>query len=213
MKGVTFGDYHSYNDFALILSKAELESPAVKEVKQEIEGADSELDLTDFFGEPKYNNVKHRFTFSTLAISGMEFVSLSSSIKNALHGKKVRIILDDDPNFYYMGRVHVSRYHNERQIGTVEIECDCEPYKYKLEKTVVSKAVNGTEAITLTNLRKRAVPEITTTATMTIAFGGFSRSVSAGTFVIPELELVEGENTVTVTGTGTITFSYVEGAL
>ena len=213
MKGITFGAYHSYNDFGLILSKKELESPAVKEVKQEIEGADSDLDLTDFFGEPKYENARHKFTFSTLAISATEFLSLSSTIKNALHGKMVRIILDDDPAFYYVGRVHVSRYHNERQIGTIVIECDCNPYKYKLEKTVVTKAINGAETITLTNLRKRAVPTITTTATMTIAFGSFSRAVSAGTFVIPELELVQGENTVTVTGTGTITFSYQEGAL
>lgn len=216
MKGVTFGDYHSYNDFALVLSKAELESPAVKEVKQEIEGADSELDLTDFFGEPKYNNVKHRFTFSTLAISGMEFVSLSSSIKNALHGKKVRIILDDDPNFYYMGRVFVSRFHNERQIGTVEIECDCEPYKLKLEKTVVSKAVNGTAAITLTNLRKRAVPEvqITTTSSIRIEFQGSNIwDLGSGSYTLPELELVQGDNVVTVTGIGTVQFSWQEGAL
>lgn len=213
MKGITFGAYHSYNDFGLILSKVELESPAVKEVKQEIEGADSDLDLTDFFGEPKYENARNRFTFSTLAITGEEFLSLSSRIKNTLHGKMARIILDDDPAFYYVGRMFVSRYHNERQIGTIEIECDCKPYKYKLAKTVVSKAVNGTEAIILTNLRKRAVPEITTTATMTIAFGGFSRSASAGTFVIPELELVEGENTVTVTGAGTISFAYQEGEL
>jgi phage-related protein len=213
MKGITFGAYHSYNDFALILSKKEMESPAVKQVKQDIEGADSDLDLTDFFGEPKYENAKHRFTFSTLAISEEEFLSLASTVKNALHGKKVRIILDDDPAFYYVGRVFVSKHHNERQQGTIVIECDCEPYKLKLAKTVVSKAVNGTEAITLTNLRKRAVPTITTTATMTIAFGGFSRSASAGTFVIPELELVQGENTVTVTGAGTITFAYEEGAL
>lgn len=144
MKGVKFGAYHSYNDFGLILSKVELESPTVKEVKQEIKGADSDLDLTDFFGEPKYENARHRFTFSTLAISETEFLSLASTIKNALHGKKVRIILDDDPAFYYVGRVFVSKYHNERQIGTVEIECDCEPYKYKLEKTVVSAKVDGT---------------------------------------------------------------------
>ena len=213
MKGITFGSYHSFDNFDLILSKKELESPAVKEVTQEIPGADSHLDLTDFFGEPKYNNARHKFTFSTLPLTEAEAFSLLSRIRNALHGKKVRIILDDDPSFYYVGRVYIEQYRSEKQVGTLLVECDCEPYKYKLAKTVVSKAVNGTESITLTNLRKHAVPEITTTATMTIAFGGFSRSASAGTFVIPELELVEGENTVTVTGTGTITFTWQEGEL
>lgn len=216
MKGVTFGAYHSYNDFGLILSKVELESPVVKEVKQEVEGADSDLDLTDFFGEPKYNNARHKFTFSTLVISGTEFLSLSSTIKNALHGKMVRIILDDDPAFYYVGRVFVSRYHDERQIGTIEIECDCKPYKYKLEKTVVSKAVNGTEVITLTNLRKRAVPEvlIETESSINIVYQESNVwDLGSGSYTLPELELVEGDNIVTVTGTGNITFAWQEGAL
>lgn len=212
MKGIIFGDLHSHRDLNLILSRKEMGSPAVKEQKIEIEGADSELDLTDFFGEPKYSNVTHRFEFSTM-VAENEFLSLFSTIKNAIHGKKMRIILDDDPHFYYIGRLHVSKFTNEKNVGTISVDADCEPYKYKIQETVVSKAVNGTGTIVLTNTRKRAVPTITTTATMTIAFGNFSRSVNAGTFIVPELELVEGANTVTVTGTGTITFTWQEGAL
>lgn len=212
MKGITFGDLHSHRDLNLILSRKEMGSPAVKEQKIEIEGADSDLDLTDFFGEPKYANVTHRFEFSTM-VAESEFLSLFSTIKNAIHGKKMRIILDDDPHFYYVGRLHVSSFTNEKNVGVVSIEADCEPYKYKLEKTVVSATVVDSATVQLPNGRKRTVPTITTTASMTIAFGNFSRSVSAGTFVIPELELVEGNNTVTVTGTGTISFVYQEGEL
>ena len=68
-------------------------------------------------------------------------------------------------------------------------------------------------SITLVNSRKRVVPSITTTDSMTITFGGTSTIVNAGTFTIPTLELVEGNNTVTVTGTGNITFTYQEGGL
>ena len=212
MKGITFGSLHSYNDLKLILTKKEIGSPAVKERKIEIEGADGDLDLTEFFGEPKYENVTHKFEFSTI-VPQAEFLSLFSTVKNALHGKKMRIILDGDPLFYYLGRVKVSSFTNEKNIGMISVECDCESYKYKMAKTVVSVAVSGTQAISLTNSRKRAVPEITTTASMTIAFDGWSVSHSAGTFVIPELELVEGKNTVTVTGTGNITFTWQEGGL
>lgn len=212
MKGITFGTLHSYNDLKLILTKKEIGSPAVKERKIEIEGADGDLDLTEFFGEPKYENVTHKFEFSTI-VPQAQFLSLFSTVKNALHGKKMRIILDGDPLFYYMGRVKVSSFTNEKNIGMISMECDCEPYKYKMEKTVVSVAVDGTQAISLTNGRKRAVPEITTTASMTIAFDDWTVSHSAGTFIIPELELTEGENVVTVTGTGTITFTWQEGDL
>jgi phage-related protein len=212
MKGIRFGDMHSYNDLKMILSGKEMGAPAVKSKKLDIEGADSALDLTDFFGEPKYEDVTHKFQFATIVPYG-EFMTLYSTIKNAIHGKKMRIILDDDPLFYWMGRCYVSGFTNEKSIGQVEVECDCEPYKYKLTKTVYSQAVNGTDIIVLTNGRKRAVPKITTTGALTIEYGGGSWTISAGSYTIPELELTHGDNAITVTGTGIITFEWQEGDL
>lgn len=212
MKGIMFGDYHSYNDLHLILTKKEVGSPAVKETKIEIEGADSYLDLTDFFGEPKYQNVNHKFDFSTIEKNSL---SLFSTIKNALHGKKVRIILDDDPAFYYVGRLSVSSFTSEKGIGSLTIEADCEPYKYKAAKTVITQAVNGTSAITLTNMRKRAVPEVSigTEGSLNIVYQGNIWDLGAGSYALPELELQAGENSISVTGTGTITFTWQEAGL
>lgn len=212
MKGITFGTTHTYRDLGLILGKKEIGSPSVKKNEVDIPGADGVLDMTEYHGEPKYENVKHKFEFSAL-VSPDDSLALFSRVKNALHGKKYRIILDDDPAFYYVGRCHVSSYTDEKGIGKLNIECDCEPYKYKLNKTTVTRAIDGTQAITLTNGRKRAVPTITTTGAMTIAFGDGVWTTSAGTYTIPELELVEGDNLVTVTGAGNITFAWVEGSL
>lgn len=184
----------------------------MKSNKIDIPGGDGSIDLTDFFGEPKYEDVQHKFEFTTIEPQS-DFLSQYSQVKNAIHGKKVRIILDDDPTFFYLGRCYVSSFTSAKGIGTIKVECECEPYKYKTAKTVVTKAVNGTDIIVLTNSRKRAVPSITTTAAMTIAFGEGSWTPSTGTFTIPELELVEGVNTVTVTGTGNITFTWQEGDL
>lgn len=212
MNGITFFGFHSYNDFGLLLQSKEIGSPAIKVNKIDIPGADGELDMTDYFGGAKYENAKHKFEFVTLA-PRTEHLSLFSTIKNAIHGKKGRIIIDGDSSFYYVGRCHVSSFTNDKGAGFVTVECDCEPYKYKLEKTTVTKAVNGTETFTLTNGRKRAVPTITTTATMTISFGGGMWTNSAGTFIIPELELLDGENHIAVTGDGSITFTWQEGDL
>lgn len=215
MKGITFGTLHSYDDLNLILKSKEIGSPAVKEKKIDIEGADGALDLTDFFGEAKFENVTHKFEFSTI-VPPVQFLSLFSAVKNALHGKKMRIILSDDPLFYYMGRLKVSSFTNEKNIGMVSIEADCEPYKFKLEKTVQSFTVNGTQVITLTNGRKRAVPEveIQSDSSLNIVYqAGNVWDLGSGSYTLPELELVEGENQVTVTGTGTITFTYQEADL
>ncbi len=215
MKGITFGSLHSYNDLKLLLTSKEIGSPAVKIRKIDIEGADSALDLTDFFGEPKYEDATHKFNFSAI-VPQAQFLTWFSTVKNALHGKKLPIILDDDPLFYYMGRISVSSFTNEKNIGQISIECDCEPYKYKLAKTVVSKAVNGTDNIVLTNGRKRAVPEVTiaTDTSVRIEYQGSNIwDLASGSYTLPELELVAGANTVTVTGTGTVSFAWWEGDL
>lgn len=212
MKGITFGAFHSYEDLHLILNAKEIGSPNVKTRKIDIEGAHSTLDYTDFFSEPKYDDVKHKFQFSTI-VPQSQFLSLFSAVKNALHGKKMRIILDDDPSFYYVGRPHVSSFTNEKGVGIITVEAECEPFKYKLLKTVVIATVTDSMTVSLTNSRKRVVPEVVIEGGIRIEYKGNVWDLGSGSFTLPELELVEGENPVTLTGTGTITFTYQEGSL
>lgn len=210
MNQITFGTYRSYDDLYLILNSKTIGSPAPKRNTIDIEGGDGVLDLTEVFGRVSYENRTLNFNFSTVVVPS-QFMTLFSSIQDALHGKRMKITLDEDSNFYYMGRLTVSEFSNEKNIGKINIECDCDPYKYKQNVTVVSQAVNGSATITLQNLKKRVVPTITTNASMTFTFGGTSITHSAGTFKLPTLELVEGANTVTVSGTGNVSFSYQEG--
>lgn len=215
MKGVSFLGFHSYRDLHLLMTSKEIGAPEVKRHTIDIAGADGELDFTDYFGEPKYMNVQHRFEFESIQPRNDQLQQYTD-IKNKLHGKKGRIILDDDPSFFYVGRCTVSKYTNEKNIGKISVDCDCEPYKYKLAETVVTRAVDGVEGITLTNSRKRAVPLVTieTATSMNIVYGMDNTwSLDAGSFMLPELELVEGDNLVTVTGTGTISFTWREGVL
>lgn len=212
---VLFGNYHSYNDFHLILSQKTIGTPSPKTETIDIPGGDGVLDLTEFFGEVKYNNRPLTFEFSTI-IPPEQFMPLFKIVQNALHGKKMPIILTEDPEWYYFGRISVSEWKADRNIGKLTIDCDCEPFKYKLSNTVISKAVSGTESIVLTNSRKRAVPEVKIESESGIQIVYRDSNIwdlGSGTYILPELELVEGENTVTVTGTGTITFTWLEGSL
>lgn len=215
MNGVTFDAYHSYDDFSLIMSSKEIAAPKTKTVKIDVPGADGSIDLTDYFGEPKYEDCTHKFQFSTI-VPQSEFLTRFSTIKNAIHGKKLRIVLDDDPGFFYIGRCYVSSFTNEKNIGKISVECDCEPWKYKAAKTVVTQAVNGETTVTLTNIRKRVVPEVLIEADspLHIVYNTYNVwDLGGGSYTLPELELKAGENSVSVTGTGNITFSYQEAAL
>lgn len=213
MYGVRFGDHHSFNDLHIVLTEKEIGAPEVKKSTLDIPGGDGELDYTEFFGEPKYGNVTHKFTFVSIQNRLLEQYSV---VKSALHGKKMRIVLDADPDYYYVGRCEVSSMHDEHGIGTIVITCDCEPYKYAMAKTVVYQAVDGVVDIHLLNSRKRAVPEVWVEAedSLNIVFGTSNIwDLGSGTYTLPELELTEGENIVTVTGQGAVAFTWQEAAL
>ena len=215
MKGIMFGNYHSYNDFQLILATKTIGTPSPKTETIDIPGGDGVLDLTEFFGETKYDNRNLSFEFSSMVIPS-EFMTLFSTVQNALHGKKMTITLDDDPDWYYVGRVSVSEWKADRNIGKLVVDCDCEPYKYQISPTVVNRSISGTSTINLVNSRKRVVPEVKVTSSsgLSVTFGSGSLwTLASGSYLLPELELVEGDNLVTVTGTGSITFTYTQGKL
>ena len=112
-----------------------------------------------------------------------------------------------------MGRCYVSNFSDEKGAGKITVECECEPYKYKLQPTIMSVTVNGAEVISLTNARKRAVPLVTiaTDTSLNIVFQTYNVwDLGSGSYTLPELELVEGVNDVTVTGVGNITFTWQE---
>ena len=215
MKGIMFGNYHTWRDFQLILSSKTIGTPSPKTETIDIPGGDGVLDLTEFFGETKYSNRNHSFAFSSM-VTPSEFMAQFSRVQNALHGRKLPIILDDDPEWYYMGRISVSEWKADRNIGMLTIDCDCDPYKYQISPTVITRAISGTSTIILENSRKRVVPEVKVTSGsgLSITYGsGNLWNLSSGSYLLPELELVEGDNTVTVSGTGTIVFTYTQAAL
>ena len=100
--------------------------------------------------------------------------------------------------------------------GALELSCiDGDAFLYHTEETVVSFSGSGT--VILGNDYMPVVPVITATAETTLRWAidgeSFHKTVSAGTWEIPELELRHGNNTISVTSEGTVTFIYREGRL
>lgn len=212
MKGVKFGNYHSWDSFQLILSQKIIGTPTPKVNQIEIEGGDGVLDLTDFFGGVKYGNRPLSFEFSTV-VPPSEFMELFTRVQNALHGQKMQIILDDEPNVFYQGRIEVDKWKAQKNIGSIVIDVDAEPFKQEIGVSSLQQRVTSNATLNLPNTRMPVVPTITTTSEFLISYGGYNDVYSAGTFTIPELELTEGNNQIYVEGSGTITFVYRRGWL
>lgn len=212
MKGVTFGNLHSYHNLNLILTEKEIGSPEPKVETIDIPGGDGVLDLTEFFGSVKYGNRKLSFVFATV-VPPSQFMQLFSDVQKALHGQKMKITLAADPEWYYTGRITVSEWKADKRIGRLTVDCDCEPFKQSIYTSTYTKAVTSNATIALENDRMPVVPTITTNAEFLISYGGHNDIYPAGTFTIPELELQEGTNQVYVEGKGNISFTYRKGRL
>lgn len=210
MVGITFGNKHSYDDYGLILSSKAISPATPKIITVDVAGGDGVLDLTDYFGEPKFNNRSLSFTFTKVYDSLSDFTEDWSLLQNELNGQSMNIILDDDSDFHYIGRITID-YSKAKNIITYTVTVDAQPYKIKNTETVVTQTGSGT--VTLNNLRMKCVPTITTTGETKITKGTSVFNLSEGEFVIPELELSAGENTMSVIASGLTTFTYQEGGL
>lgn len=212
-RGIKFNNIHSFRNFNLILSKAEI-SPAIPKTNFiEIPGSDIPLDLTEALGGVNYSSRECKFTFTMNPSGGLSegaFEAKKTEVSNALNGLACNIILDKDPDYFYKGRCTVDEYLSEKKIRQIVIKATVHPYKYKKDITAVTVAAGSH---ILSNGRMSVVPTIITTAETKLTFNGNSYSVNAGTHKILNIELTEGENAITVETTGTVTFTYQEGAL
>ena len=212
MKGVKFDDYHSYIDFGLILSSYSIGDAKPKTELIDIPGSDGSLDLSEYFGDVKYKNRKLSFTFSVIGRPS-EFLQNYSHLQNLINGRKMKIVLDDDPEFYHVGRVTVDEWKSKPRVGSITIDCDCEPYKYKLHETVVVNKISGSGTVIYENLRKWVAPVFAVTAPVTITFGGTSVELDTGEYTVPAIEFKQGQNIVTYNGNALVTVKYQEGGL
>lgn len=130
MHGVIFGDKHSYRDWGLLTkSRPKISPPQAKLKLIQVPGSDAVIDLTErLTGQVHYEMRTIKFEFIVME-KRERWPSLHSEILNYMHGKRIRIIMDDDPNFYYEGRVTVGSLDPEKKTAVLEMEAQVEPYK------------------------------------------------------------------------------------
>lgn len=212
-KGILFDDFHSYRDFGLVLNDASIPPALPKTSYIEIPGSDEPLDTTESLGEIQYNCRDCKFTFVVDSSIQSSFEDKKAEVSNALNGRRFKITLDADAEFYYYGRVTVDSYAQRGNLRQIVMSANVAPYKMKRMETVVSQTITDEEVVSCYNERKSVVPTITTDADFILKFNDISVAVSAGENIVPDIKFVQGENVVTCIGTGNITFTYREGSL
>ena len=181
-----------------------------------VPGRNSPIRFSEALGRGSYQPRTFEITLSMLG-TRTQFDEAVSNVANRFAGQLVQIICSEEPELYYVGTVEAEpSYDPLTGKGVLLFSCsDGDAYRYHVTETSVFK--NGSGTVTLANDYMPVVPVITTTAettlTWTVGSDSFHKTLSAGTWEIPELELAPGNNSVTVSGSGTTTFKYREGRL
>ena len=213
MSDIRFGTKWTRADYGLIVAPYAIPMPEPQTNFVEIPGRDGALDLSEAFGTVRYADRIIPLTMYARA----PFDSMISAFAAEVHGRRINVIFDRDPTFYYDARFTLEDV--ERHAGYCELSLKCRARPYKLEhfETTITVLPTGSATVTLTNSRMPVVPTITVSAEMALAFTidgkDYSVTLPAGTHTVPALVLSEGDTKIGITGTGRITFTYRKGAL
>jgi hypothetical protein len=140
MTGIKFGDCHTWEDWKLLLTSCEIGLPEVRTNTVEIPGMDGNLDLSEALtGNIVYGNRTLKFGFRAVEALSGGWADMLSTVMAAIHGKKLKIIVDGDTEWYYHGRCQITSFSQKNTVGEIEIECDCEPYKHSIHNSYTVK--------------------------------------------------------------------------
>ena len=214
MNDVIFNnDKSAYDDWNIVLTGANVPLPVPKTATVDIKGADGVLDLSEVLtGDVTYNNRVITLNFDMLNDS--DYYTLISNIANYIHGRNVTVRFTNDDDFYYIGRASINQWECVKRIGKIVIHVDCDPYKYKINETVVTVNLNNeVKGVTLHNLRKRVSPTLDVVGNVTMIFNGVEYQLNAGKQQLLNFVLTKDKTLVSFRGTGTVKITYRQGAL
>lgn len=236
MFGVTFGEKHSFRDWGLIpRSRPVISPPEAKTIYVDIPESDGMLDLTEMLtGEVKYKNRNMTFEFNVMN-ERSDWTSIYSTILNYLHGQRLRIVLDEDPNHFYMGRVKVDEWKSDKKTSVIQLSADVDPYKYEISSSLEpwewdtfnfeedyirdygNLVVDGQLDFTVYGSRKTVIPVFVVDSSdntgMQVIFENVTYNLQDGNNRVLNIRIKDGENNLTFLGNGTVSIDYRGGSL
>lgn len=216
-KGTKFGTLHSSRGLHLIQQKVDVQPAAPKTTYINIPGGNGSRDLTEALGVGvKYSDRKITWTFALRP--GDDWSAKQQEVSTALNGLACHITLDDDPAYYYDGRLTVSSYKTNKLLRQITVTAICRPYKLKHNMTIVRRNdlnENYTQII-LQNSGMPVVPIISCEQEILVRFAGEAHTLGPGTHMLLAIRLVEPRSMIEIkstSGSGSVTISFREGAL
>lgn len=229
---ITIGDKNTWTDWHLIPSSRPFVVPAQpKYTFTDIPGMNGSLDTTEsLLNYVTYKNREGSWEFFVENDKEETWAELLSIISMDTAGQRLKVVLNDDPNWYYIGRVFVNNWASEQITSKITLNYNLEPFKYSNYSTLgdwlwdpfnfnkdycydwADISVTGKRVLEFNWPGAAVTPTITVGGTangMDFTFNsGKKVHLGNGTFTSPFLSIVHGKNTLVVEAwTGNFTIS------
>lgn len=232
----TGGTKNTWDDWHLIpTSRPVFNPPEMKTMTVDIPGGYGALDMSEALtGYPLYKNRTGDIEFAVHNDFG-NWADRYSEIMNFIHGKNMKAILEDDPDYYYYGRFSVNEWKSGSWYSKITLEYNVKPFKldqksstdewlwdpFNFETGIIRYAkgisVAGSYTLKIPSMRMHVCPTInvslTGNNTMKVSYAGTTYNISNGKNVIPAIVTGEKDISLVFTGTGKVTVDYRGGSL
>lgn len=237
---ITFNDEkNTWEDWHLVpVTKPVFAVPSVKTQYIDVPGRDGSIDYTENKegGDVNYGMRQGSFEFYFLPDYD-EWHIVLENLRGYLHGKRFsKVVLEDDPGYYYTGRFAINNWDTSDQFTTVTIEYTADPFKYELnpsdenylwdpfdfEHDVVRNYADiSVDDITFVKISRpgaKVRPIFTISSTdgngyLLMKYGNKFYKVSDGHYKFLEIFLDAKHDHLVFIGKGTVSISYTGGSL
>lgn len=163
--------YHTYRTWGLIMTSQDpIGDPELETSYLQVMGRSNLLDWSEALtGGPVFKGRQITMDFA-MKTEPVLWSTIVSEIRNSIEGRQVKIIFDDDPSHYWLGRIQVKDTDRLTRLGKMQMSAYCDAYKK--ERASSQEKLKWDDMNFLTDmLRYLGTIQITESGTVTIPRG------------------------------------------
>ena len=193
----------------LILVCHDAPPPPVRTYRAELDGADGELDLSEWAGGVRFGE-----RTVTMTLRDMTGAGTDAALDFALT-RRVRIFFSEQPGYFYDGRCVKAERATRRRVTDLRLTFLCAPYRLRAELTRrVLTAREGEPAGARVTVRGgTAAPTATASAPCALYVDGELIELGAGEAPRGAVVLTRGRHDIEVQGEARVTLCWRDGRL
>ena len=229
-------EFHTFDDWGLYITNTNyIGNPEQYTNYVEVPGRNGRLDMSEALtGRPTYLGRKLSISLAG-ARPKIQWDTVISFFRNHINGRVCKITFDNDPSYFWRGRVHVDDFESLLTLGKFTVNVDAEPYKYSIHQTsdpwlwdpfnfltdmityYDAWTISGTKIITIPKGNMPISPTFVVSelvGTLTLVCDGVTYTLASGSNKFPGITVNGDTNTdLTFSGTAKVQIVFRGGSL